>query len=182
MVEVIFMLLDNGGNDRKKSEEEIIEGISAKLFSKFKDETLISKGKSVFDVIQDKLVELLIRYKKPEANPKEDDVKDVENFIYRGVRKLYKNSSTLDSIDDEDNFNPKYLSRNPNAQDKLEKLQIINKVLKTCNERNQLIIALRLFDELDNTETAKRTNTSEGNVRKIICEFKKECGKFGIKV
>ncbi len=184
------MPFDDGGSGNKKSVndesqktvEEVIEKISKRSFSKYayKEDKLISKGKSIFDIAQDKIIEFWRRNVKPEANPGEDS-----EWIYRninqGERKLYKYSDNVDSIDDEVNFNPKYLAQDRKPQDKLEKFEIIQKVFNSYNERNQLIVDLGLFKQKDDKEVARRTNTTAGNVRKIICDFKKDCRKFGIK-
>lgn len=182
------MLFDDGaggsksGTDKsQKKLEEVVERISIKSFSKYSatESQIITKGKSVFDVIQDKLTEFWKKNRKAEANPEEDS-KWINRNINQGVRKLYKYSDEIGSIDDEANFNPKYLAQAPQTLNKLEKFEIIKKVFDKCNKRNQTIVELGLFAEIGYEEIAKITNTTEVNVRQVIYKFKKDCCEFGL--
>lgn len=167
-------------NDNSKTLEEIIGLISAKSFSKyaFKENQIISNGNSIFDVAQEKIKEFLQRNRKPQANPVEDS-KWIDRNINQGIRKLYKKLNCFDSIDDE-NFNRKNLALDSKIQTKLEKYQIIQRVFNSYNPRNQLILELSLFVGLDNKTVAEKCETTEGNVRKIVCDFKKDCRRYGL--
>lgn len=183
------MLFDDGVSSSKKSAddesqrklEEIIEKISKKAFLKYslKESRMISKGKSIYDVIQDKFKEFLERNRKPEADP-ESDSKWFNERVNQGERKLYKYAENNNSINDE-NSNSKYFAQESEIQSWLEKYEIIERVLNNYNTRNKLIIDLSFYVGLENREIAKKANTTEGNVRKVIHDFKKDCRKFGIK-
>lgn len=167
-------------NDNSKLLEEIVDRISAKSFSKyaFKENQIISNGVSIFDVAQEKIKEFLQRNRKPQADPEEDS-RWIDRNINQGIRKLYKKLNAFDSIDDDD-FNQKNLALDSKIQTKLEKYQIIQRVFKTYTRRNQLILELSLFAGLDNKTVAEKSGTTEGNVRKIVCEFKKDCRRYGL--
>lgn len=183
------MLFDEGVSGSKKSVadesqrklEKIVGEISEKSFSKYSfiEDQVISKGKSIYDVIQDKLFEFVKRSRKPGADP-QDDSKWIDRNINQGKRKLYKYSENNDSIDD-DNFNSAHFAQKSKDQSKLEKYEIIRKVLSNYNTRNKQIIDLSFYVGLENKEIAKKAKTTEGNVRKVIHDFKKDCRKFGIK-
>jgi DNA-directed RNA polymerase specialized sigma24 family protein len=195
------MLFDDGGGKnagksvtgetREKAQEktdeteetldEVFEKISQRVFSKYssKENRVISKGKSIFDVAQDKLIELWKRSIKPQADIKEN-LKWIDRNISQGERKLYKYSNNIDSLDNK-NLNLKYFSRQSKKQGKLEKYQIIEKVFNGYEPRDRLIIELRLFAKSSYEEIAKAADTTEGNARKIVCEFKKDCSRFGLK-
>lgn len=177
------MLIGDAGEGSQKNLEEIIEKISIKSFSKYSpdEDRIISKGKSIFDVIQDKLVEFWKRNSKPEADP-ENDSRWIDRNINQGERKLYKNAENLSSIDDDKNFNPKYFAEDCKIQSNLEKFQILQKILSRYDAKNKLIVELRLFKQLEIEEVAEIASTTEGNVRKVICDFRKDCRKSGIKV
>lgn len=182
------MLFDEGVSGSKKSVadesqrnlEKIVGEISEKSFSKYSliEDQVISKGKSIYDVIQDKLFEFVKRSRKPGADP-QDDSKWIDRNINQGKRKLYKYSDDIASIDD-DNFNPAHLAQKSGDQSKLEKYEIIRKVLSNYNTRNKQIIDLSFYVGLENREIAEKAKTTEGNVRKVIHDFKKDCRKFGI--
>lgn len=176
------MLVGDADDGNQKNLEEIIEKISINSFSKYSlsEDQVISKGKSIFDVIQDKLIEFLKRNRKPEANP-ENDSQWFHERVNQGKRKLYKTAENIDSIDEVENFNPKYLARDDNTQSNLEKYQIIQKILSNYNARNKLIVSLRYFEELGDEEIAERAGTTKVNVRKIARQFIQDCSRAGIK-
>lgn len=183
------MLFDDGISGREKSAEDesqrkleiVIKEISEKSFSKYSllEDRVISRGKSIYDVIQDKLFEFVKRSRKPGADP-QDDSKWIDRNIIQGKRKLYKYSDDIASINDDD-FNSRHFAQSSKDQSRLEKYEIIRKVLSNYNARNKLIVDLSFYVGLENREIAKKANTTEGNVRKVIHDFKKDCRKFGIK-
>jgi RNA polymerase sigma factor (sigma-70 family) len=168
-------------DESQRNLEKIVREISERSFSKYSliEDQVIARGKSIYDVIQDKLFEFVKRSGKPGANPA-DDSKWIDRNINQGKRKLYKYAENNDSIND-DNFNPCRLAEKSKDQSRLEKYEIIRKVLNNYNTRNKQIIALSFYVGLENREIAKKANTTEGNVRKIIHDFKKDCRKFGIR-
>jgi len=172
-------LEENG--ESQKTLEEIIKRISERSFSKHssQESKMIDKGKSVFDVVQEKLIEFWKKHRKPENDPEENS-KWINRNINQGVRKLHKYSDQADSIDDDEHFNPKHLAQESQTLSKLEKLEIVEKVFDKCSQRNQAIVELGLFVEIDYAEIAKITNTTEVNVRQVIYKFKKDCCEFGI--
>jgi RNA polymerase sigma factor (sigma-70 family) len=183
------MLFDDEVSGSKKSAddesqrnlEKIVREISERSFSKYSliEDQVISRGKSIYDVIQDKLFEFVKRSGKPGADPAADS-KWIDRNINQGKRKLYKYAENNDSIND-DNFNPGQLAEKSGDQSRLEKYEIIRKVLNNYNARNKQIIALSFYVGLENREIAKKADTTEGNVRKVIHDFKKDCRKFGIR-
>jgi DNA-directed RNA polymerase specialized sigma24 family protein len=192
------MLFDDGGSGRKsgtdksrknleendesqKTLKKIIERISETSLAKHssQESKMIDKGKSVFDVVQEKLIEFWKKHRQPETDPEENS-KWINRNIHQGVRKLHKYSDPADSIDDDENFNPKHLAYEPQTLNRLEKLEIVEKVFDKCSKRNQVIVELGLFVEIDYAEIAKITNTTEVNVRQVIYKFKKDCCEFGI--
>ncbi|HEX9960439.1 MAG TPA: hypothetical protein VGB00_05875 [Pyrinomonadaceae bacterium] len=182
------MLFDEGVSSSKKSADDesqrkleiIIREISEKSFSKYSfiEDRVISKGKSIYDVIQDKLFEFVKRSGKPGADP-QDDSKWIDRNINQGKRKLHKYSDNIASIDDDD-FNHRHFAQKSDEQSRQEKYEIIRKVLSNYNSRNKLIVDLSFYAGLENKEIAKKANTTEGNVRKVIHDFKKDCREFGI--
>lgn len=167
-------------DESQRKLENIIREISENSFSKysFVEDQVISKGKSIYDVIQEKLFEFVKRNSKPGANP-QDDSKWIDRNINQGKRKLYKYSDDIASINDD--CNSKHFAQESKDQSKLEKYEIIRKVLNNYNTRNKQIVDLSFYAGLENKEIAKIAKTTEGNVRKIIHDFKKDCRKFGIK-
>ncbi len=181
---------DNSGDswkhERPKTLEEIIEAVSKKIFSKnsafsAKEDQLISKGKSAHDVAQDKIVEFITRNGEENGAKLEENSKWIELNIRKAIGKLYKHSRNEESYDDE-NFDAKHLACESKEQTYEEKFQIIQKVLDKYSERNKKIIEYRFYEEIADVEIAKITNTTEGNVRKIVCGFYKDCREFGIKL